>query len=128
MKRGIKNLLLSLIGFSAAPILTACYGMPDNYYPEPEEGSTEVTEVKGYVVNTELQPIKDIEVSVNGVVTTTDEGGYFHVETPEYPMYHTMLLRAEDKDGEENGGYYGTEYVDVTRDNHSRVSVVMSKK
>ncbi|MBR5829672.1 MAG: hypothetical protein IKY63_00255, partial [Tidjanibacter sp.] len=68
MKRGIKNLLLSLIGFSAAPILTACYGMPDNYYPEPEEG---FSEVKGYVVNTELQPIKDIEVSVNGVVTTT---------------------------------------------------------
>ena len=39
MKRGIKNLLLSLVGFSAAPMLTACYGTAyDDYYPYPTEG------------------------------------------------------------------------------------------
>lgn len=125
MKRGIKNLLLSLIGFSAAPMLTACYGVgydDDFYYGEG------FTEVKGHVVDTELQPIKDIEVAVNGAVTTTDEDGYFHIATPDYPMYFTESLRAEDKDGEANGGYYGTAYVDVTRANCERVGVVMSKK
>jgi putative lipoprotein (rSAM/lipoprotein system) len=126
MKRGIKNLLLSLIGFSAAPMLTACYGLPYDDY-DPGYGS-EFTEVKGHVVNTELQPIKGIEVAINGIVTTTNEDGYFHVATPDYPMYHTMSLRAEDKDGEANGGYYGTAYVNVTRENCERVGVVMSKK
>lgn len=126
MKRGIKNLLLSLIGFSAAPMLTACYGLPyDDYDPGYD---SEFTEVKGHVVNTELQPIKGIEVAVNGAVTTTDEDGYFHIATPDYPMYFTESLRAEDKDGEANGGYYGTAYVNVTRENCERVGVVMSKK
>lgn len=125
MKRGIKNLLLSLIGFSAAPMLTACYGLPYDDYDPDYRG--EFTEVKGHVVNTELQPIKGIEVAVNGAVTTTDEDGYFHIATPDYPM-HTMSLRAEDKDGEANGGYYGTAYVNVTRENCERVGVVMSKK
>ena len=127
MKRGIRNLLLSLIGFSAAPILTAFYGSPYGDY-DPDYGRSEFTEVKGYVVDTELQPIKDIEVAVNGAVTTTDEGGYFHIATPDYPMYYNVLLRAEDKDGEANGGYYGTEYVTVTQENCERVSVVMSKE
>ncbi|MBO7300922.1 MAG: hypothetical protein J6U53_05920 [Tidjanibacter sp.] len=126
MKRKIKNILLSLVGFSAAPILTACYGTPYDYY-DPDQGE-DFTEVKGYVVNTELEPIKDIEVAVNGAVTTTDEEGYFHIATPDYPMYHNQMLRAEDKDGEANGGYYGSVYVDVTSENHERVSVVMSKK
>ena len=127
MKRGIKNLLLSLIGFSAAPMLTACYGSPYGDY-DPDYGRSEFTEVKGYVVNTELQPIKDIEVAVNGAVTTTDEDGYFHIATPHYPMYYTESLRAEDKDGEANGGYYGSVYVDVTKDNCERVGVVMTKQ
>lgn len=127
MKRGIKNLLLSLIGFSAAPMLTACYGLPYDDY-DPDYGLSEFTEVKGHVVNTELQPIKGIEVAVNGAVTTTDEDGYFHIATPDYPMYFTESLRAEDKDGEANGGYYGTAYVNVTRENCERVGVVMSKK
>ena len=127
MKRGIKNLLLSLIGFSAAPMLTACYGSPYDDY-DPDDGLSEFTEVKGHVVNTELQPIEGIEVAVNGAVTTTDEDGYFHIATPDYPMYFTESLRAEDKDGEANGGYYGTAYVNVTRENCERVGVVMSKK
>lgn len=127
MKRKIKNILLSLVGFSAAPILTACYGSPYDDY-DPDYGRSEFTEVKGYVVNTELEPIKDIEVAVNGAVTTTDEKGYFHLATPDSPMYYHQMLLAEDKDGEANGGYYGSVYVDVTSVNHDRVSVVMSKK
>ncbi len=126
MKRKIKNILLSLVGFSAAPLLTACYGSP--YYDYDPDNAEEFTDVKGYVVNTELEPIKDIEVAVNGAVTTTNEDGYFHIETPEYPMYYGEMLRAEDKDGEANGGDYSTVYVEVTSKNHERVSVVMSRK
>lgn len=126
MKRGIKNLLLSLIGFSAAPMLTACYGSPyDDYDPDSMEP---FTEVEGYVVSTEMTPIKGIRVSVGGLTTTTNEEGYFFVESPDYPMYQTERLLAVDIDGEENGGYFGSESVDVNSDNHSIVSVVMSKK
>lgn len=125
MKRGIKNLLLSLIGFSAAPMLTACYGSPyDDYDPD---SSAPFTEVEGYVVSTEMTPIKGIKVSVNGLTTTTDDNGHFLVESPDYPMYNTKWLRAEDIDGYENGGYYGEESVEVTSENHSIVSVVMTK-
>ncbi len=126
MKRGIRNILLSLVGFSAAPLLTACYGSPyDNYDPDAAEP---FSEVEGYVVNTEMKPIKGIQVAVNGLTTTTSEDGHFLIESADYPMYYTELLCAEDIDGEANGGYYGMEYVDVTKDNHSVVSVVMSKK
>ena len=125
MKRGIKNLLLSLMGFSVAPMLTACYGSPyDDYDPD---SSVPFTDVEGYVVSTEMMPIKGIRVSVNGLTTTTDENGHFLVESPDYPMYNTKWLRAEDIDGYENGGYYGEESVEVTSENHSIVSVVMKK-
>lgn len=127
MKRGIKNLLLSLIGFSAAPMLTACYGTPYDDGPYNDE-SQSFTEVEGYVVDTKLNPIYNIEIAINGMVTNTNEEGYFRVECADYPMYYAEQLRAEDKDGEANGGYYGTEYVNVTKENHTRVSVVMSKK
>lgn len=126
MKRSIKNILLSLIGFSAAPMLTACYGSPyDDYAPDSMEP---FTEVEGYVVSTEMTPIKGIKVSVNGLTTTTNDEGHFFVESPDYPMYQSEWLLAEDIDGEENGGYFGSASVSVTNENHSIVSVVMSKK
>lgn len=126
MKRSIKNILLSLIGFSAAPMLTACYGSPyDDYDPDRMEP---FTEVEGYVVSTEMTPIKGIKVSVNGLTTTTNDEGHFFVESPDYPMYQSEWLLAEDIDGEENGGYFGSASVSVTNENHSIVSVVMSKK
>lgn len=126
MKRSIKNILLSLIGFSAAPMLTACYGSPyDDYVLDSMEP---FTEVEGYVVSTEMTPIKGIKVSVNGLTTTTNEEGHFFVESPDYPMYQSEWLLAEDIDGDENGGYFGSASVSVTNENHSIVSVVMSKK
>ena len=125
MKRGIKNLLLSLMGFSVAPMLTACDGSPyDDYDPD---SSAPFTDVEGYVVSTEMMPIKGIRVSVNGLTTTTNDEGHFFVESPDYPMYQSEWLLAEDIDGDENGGYFGSASVSVTNENHSIVSVVMKK-
>lgn len=121
MKRGIKNILLSLAGFSAAPILTACYGMPDNYYDEPEM----FNDIKGFVVDTELNPIKDIEVYVDGQTCRTNENGSFHLDG-EFWGYTT--LTATDVDGEANGGEFGTVEVPVSEENHAIISVVMSRK
>ena len=121
MKRGLKNILLSLVGFSAAPILTACYGMP---YDDFEPGE-EFDKIKGFVVDTDLNPIKDIRVDVNGTTCRTAEDGGFSFEDRYYGSYK---LTATDVDGDNNGGYFGSEEVMVNEDNHSTVSVVMEKQ
>ena len=121
MKRGTKNILLSLVGFSAAPILTACYGMPDNYYDE----SKLFDNIKGFVVDTELNPIENIEIKVNGLTCRTNEDGSFLLES-EFYGYQTLI--ATDVDGEANGGEFGSVEVPISDLNHATVSVVMSKK
>ena len=120
MKRSIRNILLSLVGFSAAPMLTACYGTP---YDELEPFDS----VEGFVVTTDMKPIQNIRVGVEGRNVLTDEQGHFFIESP-YNFYGDVLLTATDIDGEANGGDFGTESVTVTAENHSVVSVVMEKK
>lgn len=121
MKRGIKNLLLSLVGFSAAPMLTACYGTPyDDYNPMDE-----FSDIKGYVVDTEMKPINNIEVKVGEMVCRSGEDGAFLLDSEFYGNY---TLTATDTDGEENGGNFGSVEVPITYQNHATVSVVMSKK
>lgn len=122
MKRSIKNILLSLMGFSAAPILTACYGMP--YDVEPMES---FDTVEGFVVTTDMVPIKNIDVEVDGKSVFTDDQGHFLIESP-HNFWGEVVLTATDWDGEANGGEFGTESVTVTAENHSIVSVVMEKK
>lgn len=122
MKRSIKNILLSLMGFSAAPILTACYGMP--YDVEPMES---FDTVEGFVVTTDMEPIKNIDVEVDGKSVFTDEQGHFLIESSRN-FWGEVVLTATDWDGEANGGEFGTESVTVTAENHSIVSVVMEKK
>ena len=121
MKRSIKNILLSLVGFSAAPMLTACYGTPydDMYNSETYES------IEGCVVDTEMQPIKNIEVAVVGDYDYTDENGRFSFSRSYWGAHR---LVATDWDGEANGGDFGTQSVTVTHENHSVVSIVMKKK
>ena len=59
MKTTTRRCLLSLLGFSAAPILTACYGMPyyDEYLDIPFDGFS------GKIVDIDTQePIPNIKV------------------------------------------------------------------
>ena len=122
MKRNIKNILLSLVGFSVAPILTACYGTPyDDYIYNPEGFDG----VEGFVVDTQMKPISNICVEVNGVTTRTLEDGSFSINAK---SNINKMLTATDVDGEENGGYFGSEEVLVNADNHATVSVVMEKQ
>lgn len=115
MKRSMKNILLSMLGFSAAPILTACYGMPE---PGPYQYWDK--DFKGKVTDTLGNPIEGIKVYVgepkyrypeytyfpiaghNPVLTDTEGNFTIHVGT----VSNRSCLVAEDIDGLENGHYH----------------------
>lgn len=123
MKRGIKNILLSLVGFSAAPMLTACYGTPyDDMYVDD---NYDAIGIEGYVVDTQMQPIKNIEVAANGVYDHTDANGHFILPIS---FGSNRVVVATDRDGEANGGEFGTQSVTVTPQTSKIVSIVMSKQ
>lgn len=119
MRRGIKNICLSLLGFSAAPILTACYGMPY------EEGTPYFNSIEGFVVDTQMQPIENIEVVCNAKRTLTDEDGHFSIELN--GLYSQIDLMANDIDGPENGGEFVGKTVSVRAANYNNVGIVMEK-
>lgn len=125
MKRGIKNLLLSLVGFSAAPMLTACYGTAyDDYYPYPTEGE----DICGYVVDEQLNPIKGIMVySTNNSKDFTDEAGRFELVNGFGGMGNEMVT-ATDVDMQNNGGEFSTEVVVANRDNINNLCIVLNKE
>ena len=123
MKRSVKNIVLSLLGFSAAPILTACYGMPE---PKPDQFWDK--EFKGKVTNADGQPIEGVKVYVgtrnyewdgyNGVNYTyspitscepdiTDSKGEFSIYVGQVNGRATFV--AEDVDGQQNGLYNTTD-------------------
>lgn len=119
MKRGLKNALLGLLGFSAAPMLTACYGVepdiPDQYWDRT---------FKGQVTDTLGNPLAGIQVYVSQNThwwdpddhlpyidesiepTMTDESGNFEI------YIHTSGGNAQfvatDVDGTDNGLYQHT--------------------
>lgn len=119
MKRGLKNALLGLLGFSAAPMLTACYGVepdiPDQYWNRAFAG--QVTDTLG-------NPIEGIKVYVSQNThwwepedhlpyidesiepTMTDAEGKFdiYIHTAEGNAHFV----AEDVDGTANGLYHPT--------------------
>ena len=119
MKRSLKNTLLGLLGFSAAPMLTACYGVepdiPDQYWNRAFAG--QVTDTLG-------NPIEGIKVYVSQNTnwgdpddhlpyidesiepTMTDAEGNFdlYIHTAEGEAHFV----AEDVDGTANGLYHNT--------------------
>lgn len=119
MKRGIKNICLGLLGFSAAPILTACYGMPY------EEYNPYFDSVEGYVTDTQMQPINNIKVSCQAKSALTDKDGHFCIELDR--LITNVELTATDIDGPENGGEYAGRTERVSASNYNNVGVVMEK-
>ena len=102
MKTNLRRAILALMGFSAAPMLTACYAMPyDETFYEPFDG------ISGEIVDSSTrQSIEGIKVSVshNGKdqVAYTDGNGRFALEGC---FDHSVQIIAEDIDGAKNGEY-----------------------
>lgn len=119
MKRGVKNILLSLLGFSASPLLTACYGIGPDVYQR-------IDGIEGYVVNEELQPIKGIEVSDGVSVKLTDENGEFKFLNCYFDP--TVSLTATDIDGSANGGDFQTQSVSVDSSSSKTACIIMTPK
>lgn len=122
MKRGIKNALLGLLGFSAAPMLTACYGVephvPDQYWDRNFQG--QVTDTLGnpiegarvYVSLNHYYNHPDYLPEMDGNITPvmTDAEGKFDIYV--HIAEGNANFVAEDVDGAENGLYqYAAEYV-----------------
>ncbi|MBQ2247346.1 MAG: radical SAM-associated putative lipoprotein [Tidjanibacter sp.] len=123
MKRSIKNIFLSLLGFSAAPLLTACYGTPYDDYPYP---TPTIDNVKGYVVDEELNPIEGILVTIHGSGSDyTDQEGLFEIANC---TIEANTIMASDVDGAKNGGEFSSQAVVVDVNNYNNVSIVMKKK
>ncbi|MBO5661221.1 MAG: hypothetical protein J6R93_01945 [Tidjanibacter sp.] len=122
MKRNIKNILLSLIGFSAAPMLTACYGTPD-FSDEYQH----LTGAEGYVVNEKLEPISGIQVEAMGQKVLSNSEGRFTFLFDEYTWADYLTFTATDVDGKKNGEYK-TQEVTVSASIANGVSIVMSEK
>ncbi|MBR2424635.1 MAG: hypothetical protein IKB18_05645 [Tidjanibacter sp.] len=117
MKRSVKNILLSMLGFSAAPILTACYGMPE---PEPDQYWNK--NFKGKVTNTDGAPIEGVKVYVGTrewyypdyyirplegyAPVMTDAKGEFNIHIGTVP--HKTYFVAEDVDEAAGGGWFAT--------------------
>lgn len=89
--------LLSVLGFAScqtdAPVE---YGTPNAKFI-----------VNGKVTSVETQqPIKDIQVTMQGDTTTTDENGNFQVmDGSGFPTDQTYSIRFQDIDGESNGNF-----------------------
>ena len=122
MKRNIKNILLGLIGFSAAPMLTACYGTPDF-----DEGYEHLTGAQGYVVNENLEPIAGIQVETMGQKVLSNSEGQFKFHFDDYTWLDQLTFTATDVDGDKNGEYK-TQEVTVSASIANGVSIVMSEK
>lgn len=113
-----------LLGFSATPMLTACYGMP---YSEDEIDPTPFDDISGVVYEHDtMKPIPGIKVSVPtyDISTTTDSEGRFYID-----HFFSSSVRAsfEDIDGAENGEFYSNAYI-VTSENHHNQNAVLREK
>lgn len=100
IKQKLRRSVLYLLGFSAFPMLTSCYGMPQDY-PYPDEDP----KIEGNVLTDDQKPIRGILIS-----TTKDYGASSRVySNPEggYTIYeesNTRKVVFSDIDGDANGG------------------------
>ncbi|MBO5813717.1 MAG: radical SAM-associated putative lipoprotein [Alistipes sp.] len=111
MKTTTRRCLLSLLGFSAAPILTACYDMPyyDEYLDMPFDGFS------GKIVDVNTQePIQNIKVHFTEQIDSTkvvehsaltDAEGKFSFD---HHFEGQITVSLSDIDGQENGSYKDT--------------------
>ena len=118
MKQSIKSKLkraaMYLLGFSATPMLTACYGLAyeDPINQVPFEG------ISGGVYDAHSgSPIPGIMVSVRGydICTITNSEGRYYIDQH---FDHAVYVRAEDIDSEENGEFYHSDKHASTLEHH----------
>lgn len=125
-KSKLKRAAMYLLGFSATPMLTACYGVPTEYEPTDY---IPFDDISGQVVDRKTDtPIKGIEVSVRGtdIKTTTDSNGSFYID-----QYFTssVEIQAKDIDGAENGDYYqSSEEVRSTNNHNIKISLLQAER
>lgn len=125
-KSKFKRAAIYLLGFSATPMLTACYGVPTEYEPTDY---TPFDDIIGQVVDRKTDtPIKGIEVSVTGtdIKTTTDSNGNFYID-----QYFTQSVELyfADIDGAANGDYYNSSTEVRSTNNHNlKVTLLQAEK
>lgn len=99
--QALRRSLLYLLGFSAFPLLTSCYGVPQDH------SGYEVD--SGRVLNKDMEPIKGIRVTYRGVdknrnyTLYTDDHGYFDIYERKVKG---RIIVFEDVDGQSNGGEF----------------------
>lgn len=69
--------------------------------------------IEGKVTDKASKPIQGIQVGVQGVVAQTDEQGKFLIGDNSFFPGTDVTLRAEDIDGENNGGLFKSQEVNV---------------
>jgi len=110
------KIILLILGFS--PIFYGCpkYGEPVATY-----------EIKGTVTNKETsRPIKHIQVTsqigrYRKDTLYTDSRGQYNYQVADYLFDRSLHLKFEDIDGEENGGEFTTQEIDITFSDADRV-------
>ena len=107
--------LFALFGMTLTCV--ACYGTPyDEYQPH--------FAASGRVVDEGGEPIPGIEASIGTHRVLTNEDGHFYVESLDY-----NLLTLTDIDGEENGGEFEREDIQLMYQGNNDVGdVVLERK
>ena len=102
IKSKIKRAAMYLLGFSATPMLTACYGMPIDY---ESDDSTPFEDIGGVVLDMKSgKPIPGISITTYDMSASaiTDSEGKFFIDRY---FVTSQTLNAEDIDGAANGKY-----------------------
>ena len=124
-KTKLRRAAMYLLGFSATPFFSACYGVPTNY--EDIYDFDPFDDVTGTVLDRKTdKPIPGIKVTAydisdQDVSAITDAEGKFHIS---HHYTHNILLYAEDIDGNTNGNYCRQEE-EVTDINNQNLTIYM---
>lgn len=129
MKQSIKSKLkracMYLLGFSATPILTACYGVPTPY----DEPHLPFDDISGTIVDAKSRkPIAGIKVSIRNdqnISTISDSNGKFYID---HFFEDSCIVDCEDIDGKENGEYQKSFGRRVNAENNLDVTIAMYEK
>lgn len=122
-KTKLRRAAMYLLGFSATPFFSACYGVPTNY--EDIYDLDPFDDISGTVVDSKTdKPIPGIKVRVasqEDISAITDADGRFHIV---HQFDHNVVIYAEDIDGDNNGSYW-RHYEDITNENNIGLNIAM---
>ena len=124
LKSKLKRAAIYMLGFSATPLFTACYGVPTADY---EIDPSPFDDISGVVYGSDTNaPIPGIKVSVPAleISTTTNSEGRYHIS---HHFEASTRVRFEDIDGKENGEYFNNADI-ATSANHLYTNITLRKK